>query len=259
MMSGGSWHRYFEGDSVTPFETDADYEEYLGARPCRFIVVKGRPIRRMRLDELLALDEDVEHDGGTGGEVDAVPRVVGFQNHWDGIRRAICDLCMRIVIVSKHLDPNTPLPDGCVCRAIRPAGHEVDLVFVPKTTSNLFFEDLNRDGGILWSTDDWHIMVCLSLYRAANRKMFSEILPFVGMLQYALIRLDVVIDENVFRILKTYHCGESKDEILFFIRSGIRQAGNFMLGPFDPEADRKVSVREMNNSVLALTRGPMDL
>jgi len=173
-----------------------------------------------------------------GDRVRSEKRIVGFRNHWTGVRESLCGSCLGLAVIAGHLEDTLPVPVGCSCRVVLPNGHRIQGVYVPICTPGASYDDLVRDGGANWLYCDWVDLVFTPIYSSEGD--LKRMIGFVSMLQYFFLRGEWEVPETLWRFLADKGFGETEEEILQFIHVHLVHAQSYVVPVTDAVMKRKM-------------------
>jgi len=155
------------------------------------------------------------------------PGVIGFRNHFTGVREPLCQTCLALVVVCGHLSPHLPVSEDCACRDRVPPGKVAEFVFEPNSTPGISYSDLVTDGGVAWNLGDWNLLVFMPIRRSDGLRRYDLMLPFVTMLQFLIYR-SVDVPMGILTIVRRRFRLQDNYEILRFVWSGVGGAKSYV-------------------------------
>jgi len=147
--------------------------------------------------------------------------VLGFFNHYTCERAPLCEKCSSIVAITGHLHPLTPVPFGCLCRAVCPEGFVGQQRFVSSATLGADYGDLERDGGRGWVYVDWMALVVNPLVLAYNRKDVTAVTYLLRCFLWYLRLSRWGLTENIRSMLSNLGLGANQLEIWACLERGV--------------------------------------
>jgi hypothetical protein len=111
------------------------------------------------------------------------------------------------------------------------------------------YDDLVRDGGANWSWDDWLYLVFLPI--TLNGESLKLCMPYVAMMQHFYARGIWECPRDVRDTLSRLRVGDTRDEVLEFIRVWLCNANRFTARLMDAETEERL-MRVAADDCLAL-------